>query len=214
MPESKDLTGCVFGKWNVIEKANSVRRKDGRIMRYWLCECSCDKHTTRIVLERSLLNNKSTSCGCSRRETSKKKKINSTHCMSTSRLYSIYNHMCNRCNNRNDINYKNYGGRGITVCNEWNEFEPFYEWAKQSGYSDELTIDRIDVNKGYSPDNCRWSDQKTQANNKTNNRNYTYCGETHTIAEWSRIYEMDYKLLWRRLYNGWSIQSALLTEHY
>jgi len=214
VPESKDLTGRKFGKWTVLERASPVKRKDGRVMRYWLCKCSCDKGTTRIVLERSLLDGTSTSCGCNRADTSKERKINSTHGMSTSRLYAIYKHMHHRCYNQNDINYKNYGGRGITVCDEWHTFESFCEWANLNGYSDDLSIDRIDVDKWYAPDNCRWSDSKTQANNKTNNRRYTYHGETHTIAEWARIYEIDYKLLWRRLYNGWTIQRALLTEHY
>lgn len=210
----QDLTGQQFGKWAVLERADSVKRSDGRVMRYWLCECSCDKHTTRAVLERSLIKGVSKSCGCGRGDTNRERKINTTHGMSSSRLYAIYKHMLNRCYNQNDINYVNYGGRGITVCDEWATFESFYEWANNSGYKDDLSIDRIDVNRGYSPDNCRWSDPITQSNNKTNNRRYSYDGETHTIAEWARIYGMSYKLLWRRLYNGWTIKRALLTQHY
>lgn len=102
--------------------------------------------------------------------------------------------MKQRCCGYNAKSYKHYGGRGITVCEEWrNSFEAFYEWAMANGYSDSLTLDRIDVNGNYEPSNCRWATMKEQNNNKRNNRNITYKGETHTLAQWIEILKsIDY----------------------
>lgn len=117
--------------------------------------------------------------------------------------------MLNRCYYDNDIRFSSYGGRGIEVCSQWHSFEPFYEWANQNGYKDGLSIDRIDVNGNYEPGNCRWSGNIEQANNKRSCRYYTYQGETLTIAEWAKRYNMNYKKLWKRLERGWSIDKSL-----
>lgn len=134
-----------------------------------------------------------------------------THGMSSTRLYRIYKHMKRRCSDKNDIRYYAYGARGIKVCDEWDKFEPFCEWALNNGYSDDLTIDRINVDGNYSPSNCRWITPKEQASNKRTAQLYEYNGEIHCIAEWANIVNMNYKKLWKRLKNGWNIEKALLT---
>lgn len=104
------------------------------------------------------------SCGCLRVE--KVRVSNTTHGKSGARIYRIYNSMITRCTNKNRKSYKNYGGRGIWVCKEWSSFEGFYKWSIASGYSEALTIDRINNDKGYCPENCRWASTTIQARNK------------------------------------------------
>ena len=187
-------------------KDNSIKARDAR----WLCRCDCG--TERIVSAHSLRNGSSQSCGCYHSDIMHDVgKVNVTHGMSNSRLYRIYKHMRNRCYNKNDARYKYYGARGIVVCDEWQKFETFRDWALSNGYSDSLSIDRIDYNKDYCPNNCRWADDIQQSNNKSNNKLFTYNSETHTIAEWAKIYDMPYKKLWKRLSMGWGIEKALLT---
>ena len=133
--------------------------------------------------------------------------------MSNSRLYSIYRGMKDRCYNQNIPEYHNYGGRGITICDEWlNDPSAFFKWSLENGYSDDLTIDRKDNDKGYSPDNCQWSTFVEQQNNKSNNTLLTKDEETHTIAEWSRILNISASTISTRLSKGYSDEEALRTE--
>lgn len=206
----KDLSGERFSRWTVINEAEPKIERGNRRIRYWNCVCECG--TKRAVLERSLVSGVSRSCGCYHSDIMKEVgKRTVTHGMSNSRLYAIYKHMHNRCYNQNDIRYERYGGRGISVVDEWHNFENFMSWAFGNGYADNLSIDRIDLDKDYSPDNCRWATISEQANNKSNNQKYTYNGETHTIAEWARIVDMPYKKLWKRFHVGWSTERALTT---
>lgn len=206
----KDLSGEKFGRWTITDEAEPKYIKGNRRIRYWNCVCECG--TKRAVLERSLKNGTSKSCGCYHSEIMHDVgKVNATHNMSDSRLYRIYKHMHNRCYNENDIRFDRYGGRGISVVDKWHTFEAFMEWALSNGYNDSLSIDRIDPDGNYSPENCRWANKETQANNKSNNRCYTYNGETHTIAEWAKIINMPYKKLWKRFCSGWSPERALTT---
>lgn len=108
-----------------------------------------------------------------------------------------------RCNNPKNHAYKNYGGRGITVCNEWDEdFKSFYDWAMNNGYKPNLSIDRIDNDKGYCPDNCRWATRIEQSNNRRMCRHIIYNEVDHTIAEWSRILNVPYRNLRERINRG------------
>lgn len=133
-----------------------------------------------------------------------------------SRLNSCYHAMLTRCYCKKHSEFSLYGGRGIRVCDEWNSREKvksracitkgfcsFREWALANGYADNLTIDRIDVNKGYSPDNCRWVTMRTQVNNRKCTRKITYKGETHTIKEWASISGINYHTLCCRVQRGW-----------
>ncbi len=206
----KDLSGEKFNRWTVISEAEPKIRKGNRRIRRWNCVCECG--TKRVVFEKSLVDGSSRSCGCYHREIMKDVgKCNRTHGMTDSRLYRIYRNMLDRCYDKNNIRYENYGGKGIIVVKEWHTFEAFMKWALANGYTDKLSIDRIDLDGNYAPDNCRWADAITQANNKSNNTNYTYNGETHTIAEWARIVNMPYKKLWKRFHIGWSVEKALTT---
>ena len=122
-------------------------------------------------------------------------------------IYDTWRHIRRRCNYPNDKAYKNYGGRGITVCAEWqNDPVAFYTWAISNGWQKGLSLDRIDNDKGYSPDNCRWTDRKTQSNNRRCTPHITYNGETHTIKEWSEITGIKYHTLFVRIVTrSWSL---------
>ena len=112
--------------------------------------------------------------------------------------------MKQRCYNINYTYYKDYGGRGIAVCDEWlNDFQAFYEWSMNNGYKDNLTIDRIDNNKGYSPNNCRWVTRKTQVQNRRNNVYITYDGKTQTLSQWADELGVRYNTLVLRHIRGW-----------
>ena len=114
-------------------------------------------------------------------------------------------------NNPNRSDYKRYGGRGITICDEWNDYNTFRDWALSNGYSDNLSIDRIDVNGNYEPSNCRWVDGIIQANNVRNNRIITFENSTYTMAEFARKIGISYSSLQHRLDRGWSIDKIAQT---
>ena len=121
-----------------------------------------------------------------------------------SRLYRIWANMKARCGNPNNDRFHDYGARGITVCDEWDDYLTFKRWAMSNGYEDHLTIDRVDNDKGYSPDNCRWVNRYTQQNNMRSNTIIHYGGESHTLAEWSRIFDIPYHTLVTRHTRGWT----------
>lgn len=149
-----DLTGKVYGHLTVIEKDHS--NKNGW---YWKCQCDCGNIT--VVDRHNLANGSIKSCGCSRPGITRKSK------RKASRLYQIWIDMRRRCYNPNLYAYKYYGALGVTVCDEWqNSFTSFRDWALKNGYSESLTIDRIDCFGNYEPSNCRWSDWSTQRRNQ------------------------------------------------
>lgn len=161
-----DLTGQRFGRLTVIERDGTD--KNGRNV-MWLCVCDCGG-TTRTTTTH-LRNGHAQSCGCLFREKliegGEKTRFATTHGKSRTRLYRILTGMKSRCYNPQSHKYPLYGARGITVCDEWkNSFQAFYEWAIANGYSDDLSIDRIDNDRGYSPNNCRWSTVTEQNRNR------------------------------------------------
>lgn len=120
--------------------------------------------------------------------------------------------MKTRCYNPNYDKYSYYGGKGICICREWlDSYDAFEEWAIANGYNDSLTIDRIDVNGNYCPENCRWVTRKEQANNRTSNRLITYNGETKSVQQWSDLTGIPHKTLWQRIEAGWPVHKVLTT---
>ncbi|MBQ0014774.1 MAG: hypothetical protein KBS82_05580 [Oscillospiraceae bacterium] len=202
MPKLKDLTGQRFGSWTVIERAQDKITKSNNKFTVWKCVCDCG--TEREVVANSLLSGRSTSCGCehSKIMTHVAKENFTTHGKTNTRLYQIWAGMRKRCFNPNSSNYANYGGRGISICDQWSDFEVFESWANQNDYSDSKSIDRINVDGNYCPENCRWVDSVAQANNRRSNTFYTYNGESHTLAEWAKIKNVSYKGLWKKVSNG------------
>lgn len=174
----------------------------------WLCQCACGNFIK--ITASALKNDRPHSCPHCKNVAFWSKK--QTHHESTSRLYEIYYNMKKRCENENAINYHNYGGRGIKVCEEWKEYLPFSQWAKANGYSDNLTLDRIDNNGNYCPENCRWVTYKEQANNTRVNRVICFNDQSHTLTEWSVITGIKKTTIHQRLKRGWSVEKALTQE--
>lgn len=199
----KNITGEKFGRltavcWHHREGANT----------YWECTCDCGNAT--VVSLSSLVSGNTKSCGCYGRE--QKRNATTKHNKSHERIYRIWIGMNQRCFNPKNTGYKNYGARGIKVCDEWKEFEPFYVWAMSNGYEDNLTIERNDVNQNYCPENCRWATMKEQGNNRRTNRTITYNGITKTITEWSEEFNLKEHVLTDRISRGWDIEKALTTR--
>lgn len=198
-----DLLGQRFGRLKVIGYIPPSGRRRG----VWKCNCDCGKQTTAATSH--LTTGLKQSCGCLRSETTSKR--NETHGDSGSRLYVIWQNMKKRCVNPDTEHYEEYGGRGITVCNEWiHDFEAFRKWSLNSGYSDDLTIDRIDNDGNYEPSNCRWATMREQTNNTRRNLRFTYEGETHTLPEWARIKGASYNKIYQRIHTlKWSFERAI-----
>lgn len=133
------------------------------------------------------------SCGCLKIETHR------THNQSKTRLYNIWILMKKRCDCETSENYKYYGGRGVSYCEEWKKFENFRDWSLQNGYSDNLTLDRIDVDGNYEPTNCKWSTLKEQGNNKRNNKVLIHDGKEMTMSEWADYLEIPYTVIRNRI---------------
>lgn len=154
-----DLTGSVFGRLTVIECVGKDRHRES----LWRCKCACGREA--IITRSNLRNGNTLSCGCYGRE--RKSEANRTHGETGTRLYRIWKAMHTRCYNPRFIMYRHYGGRGIDICDDWkNSYRSFRAWAISHGYSDNLSIDRIDNDKGYSPENCRWVTMADQNKNK------------------------------------------------
>lgn len=199
-----DLIGKKYGRLTVIEYHGLNNR--GKSM--WKCRCECGN--TSVVLGNRLTSGHTKSCGCYSVELTKDRFT--THGMSNTRLYQIWQGMLKRCNNEKSPIYKHYGERGIRVCDEWRGFEEFCNWAIHNGYSETLTLDRIDNNGNYSPNNCRWVDMKTQERNTSRNRYLTFRGETRCLMEWAEKLNINYRTLQDRIcVRKWSIERAFLT---
>lgn len=199
MPNPIDLTGQRFGRLVAVECVGSKNK-----LRMWKCICDCGNIV--VTNTHSLRCGNSTSCGCSR------KGINSTHKQSGSRLYKIRSGIIQRTTNPKNPDFPDYGGRGIAVCDEWlHSFTAFSDWAVSNGYRDDLTIDRIDNNGNYSPENCRWITRKEQASNRRSNHILEYHGERETIEEWCKRTGLKRATLTSRLKRGWSIERAIET---
>jgi hypothetical protein len=196
-----DLTGKKFNRLTVVERVNDYISPNGFRSTQWKCICECGNEV--IVSTSHLRSGHTKSCGCYGREVCVQNGLKIKHGLKESRVYRIWSCMKNRCYNQKDDNYKYYGGRGITVCDEWkDDFQTFYDWSMSHGYTDNLTIDRINVNGNYEPSNCRWATHSEQGKNKRNVIFITFEGETKTLREWSEITGIKYITLFYRYKTG------------
>lgn len=186
-----DIIGKRFGKLVAKEQVGSNERG-------YLINCICDCGNEKLVNAKELRSGNNKSCGC----------LVTKHGMSGTRIYEIWQNMKRRCNDHKNKSYSIYGGRGITYDDSWEEFEIFYNDMKE-GYSDKLTIDRIDPDGNYTKDNCRWADKITQANNTRSNIFVEYKGETISVADLCRKYNFNYDLVRHRLQRGQTLIEAI-----
>lgn len=204
-----DLTGQKFGRLTVVKRVENYVSPKGQKQAQWLCKCKCGNLI--VVRCGSLRTGNNLSCGCLGKEHRTSSLTTHGHC--NNRLYRTWKGMKSRCYNPNNKKYPIYGAEGKTVCEEWQEFKPFYDWSMSHGYRDDLTIERIDGAKGYSPDNCRWATDKEQANNTRRNHFIEYNGKTQTIAQWADETKIKYATLYMRINKlHWNIERALTTK--
>lgn len=210
MFDKYDILCKKFGRLTIISYSHCVdkySKKGHSFIHYYTCLCDCGKYC--VVERNSVREGHTLSCGCLNKDFCKKQF--SKHRLTKDPLYKIYYRIIRRCYDKKDVSYKNYGQRGIVVCSLWKEdFYNFYNWAINNGYKKGLSIDRIDNNYGYSPDNCRWATAKEQSNNKRNNIIVEWKGEQHTLKQWAEILNVNYKKLWERTQKrGWSFEKAI-----
>lgn len=203
-----DLTGKRFGKLVAMARHYDKEKK----VTLWTCKCDCGN--IAVVRANRLVHGRTKSCGCLRVESNLENKT--THGLSDTHLYAVWNGMKGRCYNPNNHNYKRYGARGISVCDEWKDsFERFCDWALRTGYKDGMSIDRIDNDGNYCPSNCRWADTKTQNNNRGVSLMYTYNGKTQNLSTWCEELGLPYFRTWQRIVQyGYSFEQAIsLPKH-
>lgn len=194
-----------YGRLKVVQFVKRENKKS-----YWKCKCDCGNE---IILPIAYLTTGDTkSCGCLRKEKAHKTgKKSIKHKMTNTRLYSIWSGIKQRCYNTKKNNYKYYGAKAITICDEWkNDFVNFYNWAMSYGYKNNLTIDRIDNNKGYFPENCRWVTILEQNNNTSRNHKIEYKGKKYnSMSSFCREMGIDYNKFRQKIREGYTIKVAL-----
>lgn len=196
--------------WKTIGGVTAIDRlgtAKHRVVFLW--ECSCGKRFVRSGAEVRLAVKRKgrTSCGCLKSIAGKGK--NKTHGLSGTRLYDVHRQMMRRCYLKTNADFHNYGGRGIGVCKPWHSVSTFVAWATTSGYKPGLTLDRIDVNSGYSPRNCRWIPNDKQAHNTRKCKKLTFNGQTLVLSEWAKLYGLSVHTLKGRLKRKWPLAQAL-----
>lgn len=210
MSELKNRIGEKHGRLAVIKRAEDFVCSSGRKVVMWECKCECGNICN--VAATSLQRGATKSCGCLNLEKIKDCNIKyRKYKYKDIDLYERWHNIKKRCYGKNEPAYKNYGARGIKMCDEWlHNFEFFQNWALQNGYKKELTIDRIDNDGNYEPNNCRWATNEIQQNNKRDNTLITFDNETHTLSQWSEITHLNRSTISSRIDKlGWSIEDAL-----
>ncbi len=198
-----DMVGRRYGKLVVVSRSGSS--KLGHAM--WECQCDCGSF--KVVDGSNLRVGLVKSCGCMQYDFMRGG-LFKTHGMSGTSTYRTWASMRQRCNNENDDKYSRYGGRGIKVCDRWNDFENFY--VDMGERPKGMTIDRLDNTKGYFLSNCRWAACRIQQNNRRNNRIILFNGKSQTIAQWSRDTGIPYSVIYSRLTRlGWTIEKSITT---
>jgi hypothetical protein len=202
-----DLLGQKFGRLTVLSR--SQNSEQGKTQ--WTCLCECGNQKT--VLGDSLRSNKTTSCGCYRKQVVGKNapiKHGKTH----TRLFRIWSGMKSRCYAKTNNSYKNYGYRGIVICDEWRyNFQNFYKWAMTNGYADNLTIDRTNVNGNYEPANCKWATYQQQENNRRDTVFLNICGCRKPITEWSEMVGIGSATIEWRIRKHWPFEQLFISPN-
>lgn len=204
----KSLQGQRFGRLEVIgfDRIDEVRATR------WFCKCDCGNIVS--VRSSALISGRTKSCGCLKLETAKEigRTTGVKHGMSqNNRLYRTWKNMRARCENQNNNDYCRYGGRGISVCEEWQDFSAFYRWAMENGYNESLSIERIDNNGNYCPENCKWATNTEQQRNRRKTVKLTYKGETKALSEWVEIFGLKMKTCYGRMHDyGWTNPEEIL----
>lgn len=193
MSKPKDLTGMKFGRLTAISPERTSSGAYG-----WKCVCDCGNIT--ITTSTKLKSGHTQSCGCYRKEMLANNTNGMKHGLTfengkKARLYQIWSCMRTRCHNKNDGHYPDYGGRGITICDEWKDYQQFHDWAIRNGYKDGLSIDRIDVDGNYEPNNCRWATIFQQNINKRNSIKALYQGNKLPLVIISQLTGIKYQTL-------------------
>lgn len=203
-PKFQDLTGQRFGKLIVIDFAMIENKRT-----FWFCKCRCGIITK--VNAGNLKKGHTISCGCLQKQRTKEAKTTHGHKTNgkESITYRTWASMIDRCKNHNNKQFNDYGGRGITVCERWQKFENFL--ADMGERPEGMTIERIENDKGYYKENCRWATRKEQQNNTRTNRFLTYNGKTQTLAQWADETGFKETTISRRIELGWSIEKAINT---
>ena len=192
------LTVIKLDHIEVKQRKSIFKKVYNKNFEYYLCKCECGNE---CIVEKSALKLSSTkSCGCLQKEKLEQIHINCRkHGLSNSRIYHTWQSMKQRCFDIKDKHYKHYGARNITICNEWLDFTSFYNWAMQNGYNDTLTIERINVNGNYEPNNCKWITAKEQAKNKRNSIKILYNNKTYTVKEFTILKNIPQTTLLRKI---------------
>lgn len=192
----KNLTGMSFDKLVVVSFAYV-----DVLGAHWICKCDCGN--IKIACAHSLKTKHTRSCGCL---------LFIAGGMDHEPLYKKWRDIKVRCYNPKHKSYRNYGGRGIKICDEWkSNYLNFRKWALNNGYDPSLTLDRTDNNKGYSPENCRFTTWKEQENNRRNNHVVTHNNISHTISEWADLLGVSYSTVETRVKRGWSFERIITT---
>jgi hypothetical protein len=194
-----DLSDQRFGRLRVISRAG--KNKHNQLL--WNCECDCGQKC--VCLGFVMRRGETQSCGCLHREITST--INASHGMAGTPIYAIYRSMMQRCYDKNSQAYNRYGGRGINVCDQWQQFEGFYD--AMGDKPKDMSLDRIDNNGDYSPENVKWANAKTQANNRKSNVVLEHNGKKQTMQQWSDELGLKVGTVWARLNRGWNISQAL-----
>lgn len=197
--------GDRFGNLVVIGTTYPVHKE-----RTYVCRCDCGKE--KIARSSGLFYGETTSCGCMKGQHVRESqlKANGNKPFQNKAIIRLRQNMISRCYRKNSKSYKDYGGRGIAICNEWLESQDVFEkWCMENGWQEGLEIDRIDNNGNYSPDNCRFVTRRENCNNRRTSRMITAFGETHTMADTARKYNVRYSTLQSLLDRGWNPENAI-----
>ena len=206
MPKISDITGLRFGRLTAVQHIGKGPGKSRN--HFWLCQCDCGASVS--VNGSCLRLGQTKSCGCLQSDLAKAVGDRSkTHGMTGTSTYNVWVSMVQRCHNPNAKDYQRYGGRGIFVCDEWQKFDNFLSDVGER--PEGKSLDRVDNEKGYSPENCRWADAQTQQRNKRNSRLVTHNGKTMTLADWAEANGINPITISARIQNGWDEVSAITT---